>query len=154
MEKQHYSIVISASKEKVWKTMLDKDTYEKWTEVFMPGSSYVGDWAEGSKILFLAPDETGEMSGMISRIKENRQYDYISMESVGIVISGKEDTSSQEAKKWAGSFENYTLKDLDGKTEVRVDLTSDMDIDQDMLEMAKKTWPKALNILKKLAEES
>lgn len=153
MGKQQYSIVINASKEKVWKTMLDKDTYEKWTEVFMPGSSYVGDWAEGSKILFFAPDETGEMSGMISQIKENRQYDFISMESIGIVVSGKEDTSSQEAKKWAGSFENYTFKDLNGKTEVMVDLTTDMDMDRDMLEMAKKTWPKALNILKKLAEE-
>jgi len=58
MGKLQYSIVINAPKEKVWKTMLNKDTYEKWTDVFMPGSSYVGDWTEGSKILFLAPDET------------------------------------------------------------------------------------------------
>ena len=154
MENLHYSIVINAPKEKVWKTMLNKDTYEKWTDVFMPGSSYVGDWAEGSKILFLAPDETGKLSGMISRIKENRQYEYISIESVGVVFNDEEDTSSQEAKEWAGSLENYTFKDLDGKTELRVDLNSDMDVDQEMLEMLEKTWPKALNILKKLAEES
>ena len=152
MGKLQYSIVINAPKEKVWKTMLNKDTYEKWADVFMPGSSYVGDWTEGSKILFIAPDETDKMSGMVSLIKENRQCEYISIESVGIVSDGEEDTSSQEAKEWAGSLENYTFKDLDGKTELQVDLT--MDVDRQMLEMFEKTWPKALNKLKKLAEES
>lgn len=154
MEKLHYSIVINAPKEKVWKTMLNKDTYEKWTEVFMPGSSYIGEWAEGSKILFIAPDETGKVSGMVSRIKENRRYEYISIESVGVLFNGTEDTSSPEAKKWAGSLENYTFNDIDGKTELQVDLTSDIGINPEMLEMSEKTWPKALNILKKLAEES
>lgn len=154
MGKLQYSIVINAPKEKVWKTMLHKDTYEKWTDVFMPGSSYVGDWTEGSKILFLAPDETGKLSGMVSRIKENHQYEHISIESIGVVSNGEEDTSSQEAKKWAGSLENYTFKEFDGKTELHVDLTSDGDVDRQMLEMFEKTWPKALTRLKKLAEES
>jgi len=154
MEKLHYSIVINAPKEKVWKTMLNKDSYEKWTDVFMPGSSYVGDWTEGSKILFIAPDGTGKVSGMVSRIKENRQYEHISIESVGVVFNGEEDTSSQEAKKWAGSLENYTFNDVDGKTELQVDLTSDMDVNPEMLEMSEKSWPKALSKIKKLAEES
>jgi hypothetical protein len=54
-----HSMNINAPKEKVWKTMLGEDTYRIWTEVFMPGSHYVGDWSKGSKILFLAPAETG-----------------------------------------------------------------------------------------------
>ena len=151
--KLQYSVVINAPKEKVWETMLNKDTYEKWTDVFMPGSSYVGDWDEGSKILFLAPDEIGKESGMVSRIKENRRYEYISIESLGLVSNGEEDISSQEAKEWAGSLENYTFKDVDGKTELLVDLISDGDVDPEMLEMSEKTWLKALSILKKLAEK-
>ncbi len=59
MEKQHFSIVIKAPKEKVWNTMLEDDTYRKWTEPFAPGSYYKGDWSKGSKILFLAPGEKG-----------------------------------------------------------------------------------------------
>ena len=153
MEKLNFSIVIDAPKEKVWKTVINKDTYEQWAAVFMPGSSYVGDWAEGSKILFLAPDEEGKLSGMLDRIKENRQYHYISIESVGVVSNGEEDTTSQEAKNWAGSLENYTFKDLDGKTELRVDLTLEGEINPKMLEMFEKTWPKALNKLKELAEK-
>ncbi len=152
MEKMQFSIVINAPKENVWKTMLDKDTYEKWTDVFMPGSTYDGDWSEGSKILFLAPDESGQMSGMVSRIKENRKYEYVSIKHVGIVYNGEEDTSSQEAKEWAGSLENYTFKDVDGKTELLVDLSSDV-VNQEMIEMSEKIWPKALNKLKKLAEK-
>jgi len=153
MEKMQFSIVINAPKEKVWKTMLNKDTYEKWTDVFMPGSTYDGDWSEGSKILFLAPDESGKMSGMVSRIKENRKYEYVSIEHVGIVYNGEEDTSSQEAKEWAGSLENYTFKDVDGKTELQVDLSSDV-VNQEMIEMSEKIWPKALQKLKELVENS
>ncbi|MCZ3364991.1 MULTISPECIES: hypothetical protein [Methanobacterium] len=59
--------------------MLDRDTYEKWTDVFIPGSHYVGGWSKGSKILFLVYDEICKMSGIVSRIKENRLYDYISI---------------------------------------------------------------------------
>jgi uncharacterized protein YndB with AHSA1/START domain len=153
MEKTNFSIVINAPKEKVWKTLINKDTYEQWAAVFMPGSSYVGDWSEGSKILFIAPDETGKLSGMVSRIKENRQDHYISIETVGVVSNDEEDIRSPEAKNWAGSLENYTFKDLNGKTELRVDLTFEGEINPEMLEMFEKTWPKALNKLKELAEK-
>lgn len=152
--KMQYSITINAPKEKVWEVMIGEDTYPLWTDVFMPGSHYVGNWEEGSKILFLAPDESGEMSGMVSRIKENRKYEYISMEVVGVAYNGQEDTSSQEAKEWAGSLENYTFKDADDKTELQVDLSSDMDMDQETSEMLEEMWLKALKKLKELAEKS
>jgi hypothetical protein len=108
--------------------MIGEDTYPLWADVFMPGSHFVGDWNEGSKIVFLAPDKSGDLSGMLSRIKENKLYEFISIEYIGMVQEGKEDTSSEEAKEWAGSLENYTLKEKDGNTEIIVDLTSDMDI--------------------------
>ncbi len=151
MNEMHFSIIINAPKEKVWNTMLNADTYRQWTEVFAPGSHYVGDWNEGSKILFLAPDE---MSGMASRVKENRPYEYVSIENIGIVQDGKEDTSSKEAKDYAGSLENYTFKEMDGKTEVRVDLFSDTDVEDEYKEMFQDTWLKALKKLKELAEKS
>lgn len=154
MEKMQFSIVINAPREKVWKTMLDKDTYEKWTDVFMSGSTYDGEWTEGSKILFLAPEKSGKMSGMLSRIKESRPYEFISIETVGVVYNDEEDTTSKEAREWAGSLENYTFKEVDGKTELHIDLSSDMEAEQEMVEMSEEIWPKALNKLKELAEKS
>lgn len=149
MEKLNFSIIINAPKEKVWSTMLNDDTYRKWTEAFGTGSHYKGDWHKGSKILFLAPGEKGEM-GMVSRIKENRQYEYISIEHIGLVQGGKEDTSSEAVKAWAGALENYTFKEKDGATELLVD----MDSNEEYKEMFQDMWPKALQKLKELAENS
>lgn len=115
----------------------------------MPGSHYVGDWNKGSKILFLAPGESGKMGGMVARIKENRQYEYVSIEHLGIVEEGKEDTSSEAVQAWAGALENYTFNEANGATEVLVD----MDTVDEYKEMFLNTWPKALQKLKELAEK-
>lgn len=149
MHRLHFSIVIDAPKEKVWNTMLSQDTYQLWTGVFGQGSSYVGDWSKGSKMLFLAPDETGSMSGMVSRIKENRPYEYVSIEHVGIVQNGKEETSGESVKEWAGALENYTFRETGNRTEVLVDV----DTKEEYEEMFQTTWPEALQKLKELAEE-
>lgn len=151
MNKLHFSITVNAPKTKVWNTMLDDKTYRVWTEAFTPGSHYVGDWSKGSKILFLGPDpKTGQMGGMVSRIKENRLHEYISIEHLGMVNDGKEDTTSEAVKAWAGAHENYTFKEKDGKTEVLVDMDSS---GGDFEEMFKDMWPKALQKLKELAEK-
>lgn len=149
MVKLHFSITINAPKEKVWDAMLGEESYMKWTDVFMAGSHYKGDWNKGSKILFLAPDESGKMGGMVSRIKENRPYEYVSIEHLGMVQNGKEDTSSDDVKKWAGALENYTFKENNGTTEVLVD----MDSNDEYKEMFEEMWPKALKKLKKLSEQ-
>lgn len=150
METLHFSITINAPKEKVWRTMLEDETYREWTTAFSPGSYYKGDWSKGSKILFLGPDpKTGEEGGMVSRIAENKPYEHISIEHLGILRGGVEDTTSVEAKKWAPAFENYTFKERDGATEVLVDT----DIEEREVEAFRKMWSEALKKLKELAEE-
>lgn len=149
MERLHFSIVINAPKEKVWNTMLDDDTYREWTEVFAPGSHYVGNWEQGSKILFLAPGDDNNQSGMVSRIKENWKYEFISIEHLGVFENGEEDTSSEKVQEWAGGLENYTFKEKDDSTELIVD----MDTVEEYKEMFEEIWPKALQKLKELAEK-
>lgn len=149
MQKLHFSIDINAPKETVWETMLGEDSYREWTEVFAPGSHYLGDWNKGSKILFLAPDDSGKVGGMVSRIKDNRPFNYISIEHLGIVEDGKEDTSSESVTSWAGALENYTFREKNGTTEVLVE----MDIVEEYEEMFRDLWPKALKKLKGLAEK-
>ena len=149
MQKLNFSIEINSPKEKVWNTMLEDKTYRIWTEAFSKGSHFIGDWSKGSKILFLGPNENGEMGGMVSRIKENKLYEYISIEHLGVVENGKEDTTSDAVKQWAGSLENYTFKNKDGKTELLVD----MDINDEYKEMFEGMWPKALQKLKEISEK-
>jgi hypothetical protein len=149
MNRLNFSISINAPKEKVWNIMLDHNSYRVWTEVFAPGSHYVGNWEKGSKILFLAPNKSGQMGGMVSQIKEIRKYEYISIEHCGVVNDGREDTSSEEGKTWAGALENYTFKENNGITELLVE----MDSAEEYENMFKDLWPKALQKLKELAEE-
>jgi uncharacterized protein YndB with AHSA1/START domain len=151
MQKLHFSTKINAPAEKVWNTMLSAETYKDWTSVFNEGGSYVkGNWEKGSKMLFIGPDpETGEEGGMVSRIAENIPYEFISIEHIGIYNNGVEDTTSEEARKWAPAFENYTFKEENGVTEVQVDL----DMMDEYVDMFKEMWPKSLERLKELAEE-
>jgi hypothetical protein len=148
MQKLHFSITINAPKEKVWDTMLEDKTYRQWTEVFTEGSYYLGNWGQGSKILFLGPDKDGIIGGMVSRIKENRKYEFISIEHLGFYSNGKEDTTGDAVKSWAGALENYSFKDANGETELVVEI----DTNEEYQEMFENVWPKALQRLKALAE--
>jgi hypothetical protein len=148
MQKQHYSVVIDAPKEKVWDIMLQDATYRQWTEPFSPGSYFEGRWDQGADIRFLTKNEKGLLDGMISRIRENRPYDFVSIEHIGMVRDGVDDMSSDEIKKWAGAREEYTFRSADGKTEVGVDI----DVDDAWADMFKTMWPAALDKLKALAE--
>jgi putative lipoic acid-binding regulatory protein len=149
MEKLHQKIFINAPLERVWDVMLADATYREWTSAFHPGSYYKGDWSEGSKIVFLGPgsDGAGE-GGMVSRIRENRLHEYISVEHLGIVQDGVEDTASPAAKAWAPAFENYTFADSNGGTELSID----MDIQAEEKENFEKLWADALSRLKSIAE--
>ena len=149
MEKLQFKIDINAQKEKVWDTMLEDRTYRIWTEEFTPGSHYIGSWEEGSKILFLGPANDGKLGGMISRIKENKLHKFISIEHLGEVLDGVEDTTSDRVKIWAGALENYTFIDKGNKTELVVDL----DINEEFKEMFEGMWPKALQKLKSICEK-
>ena len=148
MSKLNFSIVINAPISKVWDTMLEDKTYRIWTEEFSPGSHYIGNWNQGSKILFLGPSNDGKLAGMVSRIKENKLHKYISIEHLGEVYDGVEDTTSDRVKVWAGALENYTFVNNDGKTELIVD----MDINDEYKEMFEGMWPTALQKLKSLCE--
>lgn len=50
---------------------------------------------------------------MTSEIAESRKPEFISIKHLGVVLAGKEDTTSEEAKKWAPAYENYTLTRLE-----------------------------------------
>lgn len=156
MQKLHFSITINAPKEKVWHTMLDDKTYREWTAAFNPGSYYKGNWEKGSKILFLGPDpKSGKEGGMVSRIAENKLYEFLSIEHLGLYQNGVEDTTSEEAKKWAPAFENYTFKENNPSTssgQVETEVLVDMDSAEEMAEEFKKMWPDGLQRLKTLAE--
>jgi uncharacterized protein YndB with AHSA1/START domain len=145
MQKMTFSTTIDAPREKIWKTMLDDATYREWTSPFHEGSYAVTDWKVGSKALFLTPE--GE--GMVSRIAEHRPNEFLSIEHVGFVKNGVEDTTSPEVKAWSGAHENYMLKDGNGKSTLEIEI----DVADNYTKFFEETWPKALGKLKEAAEK-
>jgi uncharacterized protein YndB with AHSA1/START domain len=143
----HFDTTIAAPRPAVWDVLLSDATYREWTAEFTPGSYFVGDWSEGSRMLFLGPGADGE-SGMVSRVLTNRPHEQIVLEHVGLVENGREDTTSDAAQAWAGARESYTLQDADGGTRVVVA----MDTTDEYREMFDTVWPKALRRLRDLVE--
>lgn len=140
MEKIEFKTTINAPAEKVWNTLFGVETYPMWTAVFMEGSRVETDWKKGSKALFLG--NNGD--GMVAVIQDNIPNRYMSIKHLGEIKDGKETLHN-----WGESFENYTLEEEDGKTELIVD----MDIIKEWLDYFEKTWPKALDKVKEIAEK-
>lgn len=144
----HFEIEINAPVEKVYNTMLGKETYEAWTSVFNAGSRYEGSWEKGTKILFIGVGEDGNTGGMVSRIKENIPNRFVSIEHLGMLTNGQEIMSGPEVESWAGVQENYTFTENNGKTLLSIDMESNDEFRSYFIE----TWPKALEKLKSICE--
>lgn len=145
MEKVQFKITINASREKVWDILWADDSYRAWTSVFSEGSRAETDWKKGSKVLFL----DGKGAGMVSRIDDLVPNEFMSFQHLGEVKDGVEDTTSERVQQWSGGRENYTLKSIDGKTE----LTVDLDMVEEFKEYFTSTFPKAIAKVKELAEQ-
>ncbi|MBL7810818.1 MAG: SRPBCC domain-containing protein [Bacteroidetes bacterium] len=152
MQKLQFTVSIHAPLHKVYDRMLgnsDKSTYEQWTALFNPTSTYEGNWEKGSKILFIGVDENGETGGMVSRIIENVPHRFVSIQHYGLVKAGKEITEGPEVEKWANGLENYSYAEDNGITTVTVDL----DTTEEFAEYMTQAYPAALGKLKEICEK-
>jgi len=152
MKKLQFKVNINAHVTKVYDFMLgfsSKSTYEQWTALFNPTSTYEGTWDKGNKILFIGVDEKGEKGGMVSRIVENIPKRFVSIQHYGLYQADKEITEGPEVEKWANGFENYSFEENNGSTT----LTVDLDTTEDFLDYMNETYPKALDKLKEICEK-
>ena len=152
MKKIQFKVNIKAPAARVYDLMLGtskKSTYEQWTALFNPTSTYEGSWDKGSKILFVGVDDKGERGGMVSRIADNIPNRFVSIQHVGLLKGDKEITEGPEVEKWANGFENYTIEENNGMTTVTVEL----DTVEEFAGYMDETYPKALEKLKELCEK-
>lgn len=143
-----FEIDIKAPVEKVYNTMLDDATYRQWTAIFNDTSHYIGKWQKGEKLLFIGTNKDGKKEGMVSRVRELKPNEYVSIEHLGLVDGDKEITSGEQVAGWAGALENYTFVKNGDHTRVLVD----MDSNEQFKSYFEETWPKALEKLKEISE--
>ena len=151
MKKLNLEILISATQEQVWDAIVNDTKYRKWTAVFSEGSFFEGGWNKGDTIRFIGLNEAGEKEGMISEIAESNYPEFISVRHLGYIIKGVEDTTSDAVKKWAPSYENYTLVKID---ENQTEFKLSMDVIDEFYDMFLDQWPRAMAKLKEIAESN
>ena len=136
-----FSIDIKAEKTTIWKALWNKNSYREWANVFFEGSYAVtDDWEEGSKVHFLAPDQ----SGIYSIIEKHIPNTIIQFKHIGNVLEGKEQPIDDETKKWSGATEIYTLTE-GGNTNT---LEIEIDVMDEHLDFMTNTFPQALKKIK------
>ena len=151
METLEFEIEIVAPVQTVWSTMLDDDTYRQWSSSFHEGSYYTGDWEKGSTIRFLGPDDSGGADGgMLGTVVESRPNELVQIEYSGLVDGGDDDTTSDTARRLAGTHETYTFTEDNGVTTVAVEI----EVLEQWAPMFREEWPVALDRLRDLAERA
>ncbi len=148
MKKLRYFIMINASKEKVWYTMIGPETYKQWVKAFSSESQYKGEWKEGEHIIFFDPN----MSGTKAILEKVTPYENILVKHVALVNKEvtSEDTESNVAKSWIGTTESYNFEEKDNSTKFSVEVNTH----EGFVQMFEDAFPEALQLLKGLCEQS
>lgn len=144
MKKLQFNISIQASAERVWQVLWNDTTYRQWASVFCEGTHAISTWKEGDTIQFLSP--SGE--GIHSRIHQMDVNKYMAFKHLGILKEFKEQPEDAETAKWSGAMETYLLTKANGQTT----LTAEMDSEESHVAYFTSTFPKALEVIKSLAE--
>lgn len=149
MKATHFEIDIKASRQKVFDTMLGKESYSEWTSVFNPSSYYEGSFEEGAEIHFIGLSEEGKKEGMVGIVRSLRSPNFVSMEYIGVFYGDKVVTEGAGMEDFIGSTETYRFEGVDeSATRVLVDL----DVPDEYEDYFNKAWPKALEKLKEMCE--
>jgi uncharacterized protein YndB with AHSA1/START domain len=142
MTELKFSIEINASKQRVWETMWQDETFRQWASIIDPGTYMVGELEEGGEIQFISA-ENGY--GVTSLVEKLRPSEFLQL---------RHDADTQEVgrkereKQWTGGKESYSLEEKDGITT----LTVAFDVPQELEEYFQTTYPKALEKVKEFAE--
>lgn len=143
MKTLHFEININASPEKVWTSLWNLENYKIWTRPFGEGNYYKAEnFSEGNKIHFLMPSGDG-MYSILEKIDEPR---FIALKHVGEIKNFEEQPLKDQ--EWSNAMEVYELKLIDEGTKLIVNV----DTVEQYIDSMNKTFPLALNEVKKLAE--
>lgn len=146
MQNLKFNITIHAPKEKVWEYLWELENYKKWTAIFCDGSYYKTDtFSEGSKIHLLTPNGDG-MYSILDKIVVN---ELLVFKHLGELKNFEELPIDEKTLGWTNALESYQLKSKGNETELSVEVETV----EEYVDFMKKTFPLALDELKKIAEK-
>jgi hypothetical protein len=142
MNEMQFTLEIHATKEKVWDTLWQDETFRDWASIVDSGTHMVGDLKEGTEIQFISAENGYGVTSLVEKL------------TPGEFLLLRHHTDTQEAgkrereKEWTGGTESYTLTEKNGTTTLAVTV----DVPPKLEAYFKVNYPKAFERVKALAE--
>lgn len=144
MKELQFQIDIQATKEKVWDVLWQDGTFRQWASVIDPGTYMVGDLKEGNEVQFISAENGYGVTSLVETLVPNEF----------LLLRHQADTQGsgeqERAKEWTGGAERYSLVEKNSMTT----LVTAFDVPVAMEDYFKTSYPKALELVKQLAEKS
>lgn len=144
MKEIQFSIDIHTPKEKVWNVLWQDETFRDWAGLIDPGTYMVGELKEGNEVQYISAENGYGVTSLVEKLVEN---EYLLLRHQ----ADTQDTGARDREKqWTGGGESYTLEEKDGVTT----LTVALDVPEELEEIMNDSYPRALQRVKVLAENS
>jgi uncharacterized protein YndB with AHSA1/START domain len=144
MHELRLSVDIRASKERIWDTLWQDETFRQWAGIIDPGTYMVGELKEGSEVQFISSENGYGVTSLVEKVTPN-EY---------LLLRHRADTQDEgqreRAQEWTGGKESYSLTSSGEATT----LTAIFDVPPEMKAYFEENYPKALEQLKTLAERT
>ena len=144
MKELEYQIVINKSKEVVWDTLWDDQSFRDWANNIDEGTYLLGDLVEGNEIQFISSVNGYGVTSLVSKLIPN---EYILFKHASDTQNKGTETRD---KQWTGGSESYTLVEENNSTL----LTIRSEIPEELVDYFNQAMPIALNRIKELAENT
>jgi hypothetical protein len=141
MKAMQFSIEIHATKERVWDTLWQDETFRQWAGIIDPGTYMVGELREGNEVQYIS----GNGYGVTSLVEKLVAGEFLLLKHRA---DTQEDGKREREKEWTGGTESYSLAEKDGTTTLSVAF----DVPSELEEYFKVNYPKAFERVKVLAE--
>ena len=142
MKEIQFSVVINASKEKVWATLWEDVTFRDWASIIDEGTYILGTMEEGNEIQFISSVSGYGVTDLIEKLIPNEFV--LFRHSADTEESGKQ----LRTNEWTGGSESYSLSEENGVTTLIVKT----DVPSEQEETFNDRFPRALMRVKTLAE--
>lgn len=142
MKEMQFSMEIKATKERVWDTLWQDETFRQWASIIDPETYMVGDLKEGNEIQFIS---SASGYGVTSLVEKLVAGEFLLLRHGA---DTQEEGKREREKQWTGGEESYSLAEKDGTTTLAVTC----DVPPELEEYFKVSYPKALGRVKILAE--
>lgn len=141
MKELRFRVAIHATKQKVWDTLWQDETFRQWAGIIDPGTYMVGDLKEGNEVQFIS----GNGYGVTSSVEKLKPGEFLLFRhQIDTEDSGKK----ERKKEWTGGKESYSLNEKNGITTVIVVFDAPPGMEKYFMSI----YPKVLDRVKELAE--